>query len=186
MKMKLDIATLDEEERRLATSLLKRLNEKSAKIMRPEDRTPTSPNAPSKPKNEVPSTQMSAGDFLGLVDKYLSGLDSGNPETENMIDSGLGLEQGVQGGGFVVGSEWTISDTQPPKPKDQIDNKGKALTKDERIAFYAHPPGKTVKDVPITVKQIEDLRLAPPALMSPIAGRGSQGSQTDKSDKRNK
>ena len=185
MKMKLDIATLHEEERRLATSLLKRLNEKSAKTMRPEDSTPTSPNAP-KPKNEVPSTQMSAGVFLGLVEKYLSGLDSGNPETENMIDSGLGLKQGVQGGGFVVGSEWTISDKQPPKPKDQIDNKGKELTDDERIAFYAHPPGEAVEDVPITVEQIKKLGLTPPALMSPIAGRGSQGSQTDKSDKRNK
>ena len=179
MKMKLDIATLHEEERRLATSLLKRLNEKSAKTMRPEDSTPTSPNAP--PKNEVPSTQMSADDFLNLVEEYLSGRNANNP-----VAPGLGLKQGKKGGGFVVGSEWTISDKQPPKPKDQIDNKGTVLTKDERIAFYAHPPGKTVEDVPITVKQIKNLGLAPPALMSPIAGRGSQGSQTDKSDKRNK
>jgi len=182
MKMKLDIATLHEEERRLATSLLKRLNEKSAKTMRPEDSTPRSPYAP-KPKNEVPSTQMSAGDFLDLVEKYLSGLDSGNPETKNMIAPGLGLKQGKKGAGFVAGSEWTISDKKPPAPKDQIGAGGKAPTKDDTIAFYAHPPGEAFKDVPITVKQIRDLGLTPPALESPIAGRGSQ---TDKSDKRNK
>ena len=181
MKMKLDIATLDEEERRLATSLLKRLNEKSAKTMRPEDSTPTSPNAPSKPKNEVPSTQISKDDFLGLVGKYLSGRNANNP-----VAPGLGLEQGEEGDGFVAGSEWTIANKQPPKPEGQIYNKGEVLTDDDRIAFYAHPPGKVVKDVPITVGQIKDLKLAPPALMSPIAGRGSQGSQTDKSDKRNK
>jgi hypothetical protein len=183
MKMKLDIATLHEEERRLATSLLKRLNEKSAKTMRPEDSTPKSPNAPktSKPSNEVPSKQMTAGDFLDLVEKYLSGLSKNNPTA-----SGLGLKQGNSGDGFVDGSEWTISDTQPPKPKDQIDNKGKSLTGDERIAFYAHPPGETVEDVPITVSMIKRLGLAPPALGSPTEGRDSQSSQTDKSDKSDK
>ena len=181
MKMKFDIATLHEEERRLATSLLKRLNEKSAKITWTGDKIAVSPNAPSKPKNEVPSTQMSEDDFLNFVEEYLSGRNANNP-----VAPGLGLKQGEEGDGFVAGSEWTIANKQPPKPKDQIDNKGKALTNDDRIAFYAHPPGETVKDVPITVKQIEDLGLAPPALMSPIAGRGSQGSQTDKSDKRNK
>jgi hypothetical protein len=184
MKMKLDIATLHEEERRLATSLLKRVNEKSAKTMRPEDSIPTSPNAKpkdAKPKGEVPSKQMTAGDFLDLVEKYLSGLSANNP-----VAAGLGLKQGKKGGGFVAGSEWTIADKEPPAPKDQIGAGGNALTKDERIAFYAHPPGEKVEDVPITVLMIKNFELAPPALGSPTEGRGSQSSQTDKSDKRNK
>jgi len=189
MKMKLDIATLHEEERRLATSLLKRLNEKSAKTMRPEDSTPRSPNAP-KP-NEVPSTQMSAGGFLKDVEDHLSRLKSGKPETKNMTAAGLGLKQGNKGAGFVAGSEWTISDTEPPAPEDQIGAGGKAPTEDDTIAFYAHPPGEvppgeTVKDVPITVSMIKRLGLAPPALGSPTEGRGSQSSQTDKSDKSDK
>lgn len=166
LKMKSDVSTLQEEERRLAATLLRKLHERSGKEMRPEDKIAPDrlQKFPGAPKKEIPSTQMTSKDFLDMVEKFLAGLDSGNPSTESIISPGLGLTQKKSGEGFMENSKWTIS-KDPPKPSEQ------SVKGDERIAFYAHPPTEEAKDVPITVRKIKELDLVPPALQSSTAER---------------
>ena len=167
-------ASLLQEESDLARKLLEALKARVGMSHAEDTRVARSPfkrdDTPSKPIPPVPAREVKGSDLLSLIEDTLAKAEANQ---QGPIVAGLGLVQEKDSPANVfgnlpkmpAGAEWTIS-KEAPKPSDQRDQSGKQLKGDSRIAFYAHPPGEKAMDVPISVGQIKQYKLEPPAAKS--------------------
>jgi hypothetical protein len=171
-----EAAELRKVELELARRLLEKLKAKSAKAKAEyapsdipvatspykkkdkQDAEPKRDNTPG-PKPAVPNRQITSTNLLGLIDDTLKNAEKG---MTGPIDPGLGLKQQKSSPKFPARSEWTI--TKIPTKEEQVNDDGRALQGDNRIAFYASAPGEERKDLPITIKNVKEFGLVPPAI----------------------
>jgi hypothetical protein len=161
-----EAAELQRVELELARRLLEKLKAKASKS-KPEDTdVATSPNVQRAkrdntpgPKPTVPNRAITSTNLLELINDTLKNAEKG---MTGPIDPGLGLKQQKSSPKFPAGSEWTV--TKIPGKEDQVNSDGHTLQGDNRIAFYASAPGPERKDLPITIKNVKEFGLVPPAI----------------------